>query len=132
MTTSVPQERPAKPALLRGWRKKCPNCGEGDVLFKYLKVHDTCPECGEDLSAQRADDGPAYVTILITGHIIAPLMLYIYWHFRPDPLFMALGFCLAFIAVSMFLLPRFKGMFIAMQWAKRMYGFGKQATPANK
>jgi uncharacterized protein (DUF983 family) len=27
------------------------------------------------------------------------------------------------VAVSLFLLPRFKGMIVAFQWARRMHGF---------
>ena len=66
--------RPLKPALLRGWRRCCPRCGKGALLYKYLKVHDRCDSCGQELHHQRADDGPAYLTILIVGHILAPLV----------------------------------------------------------
>ena len=37
---------------------------------------------------------------------------------------MALGFTVVFVALSLYLLPRLKGMFVALQWAKRMHGFG--------
>jgi len=37
---------------------------------------------------------------------------------------MALGFCAVFVALSLYLLPRFKGVFVGVQWAKRMGGFG--------
>ena len=36
----------------------------------YLKVADRCPVCGEDLSHQRADDAPAYLTMFVVGHFI--------------------------------------------------------------
>ncbi len=42
---------------------------------------------------------------------------------------MALGFSVVFLALALFLLPRVKGMFVAIQWAKRMHGFGKMHTP---
>lgn len=45
-----PQERLLKPALLKGWRRRCPNCGSGPLLKGYLKVRDTCPVCHEDLT----------------------------------------------------------------------------------
>ena len=41
--------RPLKPALLRGWRRCCPSCGKGALLYKYLKVHDSCDACGQEL-----------------------------------------------------------------------------------
>ncbi len=72
----APEDRPLKPALLRGWRRRCPNCGAGPMLRGYLKVRDSCPVCGEELHHHRADDGPAYLTILIVGHLLAPLLLF--------------------------------------------------------
>jgi len=93
------------------------------MLRAYLKVRDHCPNCGEELYHHRADDGPAYLTILLSGHIVAPLILFVYSEFRPDPLTMALTFCGIFTAVALVLLPRFKGMIVAIQWAKRMHGF---------
>ena len=64
-----------------------------------------------------------YITILISGHILAPLMLIIFEMYRPDPMVLAVGFILIFIAMALFLLPRIKGAFIGLQWAKRMHGF---------
>lgn len=117
-------ERPLRQALIRGWRCRCPNCGSGPMLKGYLKVRDTCPVCGLDLTPQRADDGPAYLAILIVGHIMAPLMLYIYTEFRPDPWVMATAFSVGCVALSLYMLPRLKGALVAFQWAKRMHGFG--------
>lgn len=94
------------------------------MLRDYLKVRESCPVCGEALHHQRADDGPAYLTILVVGHVLAPLMLSVYTAFQPDPLVMATGFCVAAVAMSLWLLPRMKGAMVALQWAKRMHGFG--------
>ncbi len=117
-------ERPAKAAMQRGWRRKCPNCGTGPMLRGYLTVRDTCPVCGEALHHHRADDGPAYLTILIVGHLMAPLLLYVFTTYRPDPLVLASVFSVGTVALSLYLLPRLKGAMVALQWAKRMHGFG--------
>ncbi|MDZ4065861.1 MAG: DUF983 domain-containing protein, partial [Tabrizicola sp.] len=82
-------ERQVKPALLRGWRRKCPNCGAGPMMRGYLQVRESCPVCGEELHHHRADDGPAYLTILIVGHLLAPILLYSFVRWRPDPMIMA-------------------------------------------
>ncbi|MDH3262388.1 MAG: DUF983 domain-containing protein [Paracoccaceae bacterium] len=111
-------------ALGRGWRLSCPNCGGGQILKGYLTVRDACPACGEALHHQRADDGPSYLTILIVGHLLAPLMLWTYITFRPEPLVLATIFVTGSVALSLFLLPRMKGIMVAFQWAKRMHGFG--------
>lgn len=117
-------ERPIGPALLRGWRRRCPNCGTGPLLRSYLKVHDSCPVCGEELHHQRADDGPAYLTILVVGHIVGPALLWSFVKWRPDPLVLVAVFSVATVALSLWLLPRIKGAFVALQWSRRMHGFG--------
>ena len=110
--------RPLKPALLRGWRRCCPSCGKGALLYKYLKVHDSCDACGQELHHHRADDGPAYLTILIVGHILAPLLHVVFVQFRPEPWIMALGFGVGSVALCLYLLPRIKGGVVAFQWAR--------------
>ena len=115
--------RLVKPALISGWNRKCPNCGSGPLMDGYLSIREECAVCSQELHHHRADDGPAYITILISGHILAPLMLIIFEMYRPDPIVLAVGFILIFIAMALFLLPRIKGAFIGLQWAKRMHGF---------
>ena len=66
---------PTSEAMLRGLRGRCPACNSGRMFRAYLKVSDHCPACGEDFSHQRADDFPAYIVIVIVGHIIVPLVL---------------------------------------------------------
>jgi uncharacterized protein (DUF983 family) len=87
-------------------------------------VRPTCPSCGEDLSHHRADDGPAYLTILIVGHLMAPLIMVAFVEFRPSPLVLASTFSAGCVALSLYLLPRLKGVIVGIQWAKRMHGFG--------
>ena len=61
-------ERPAGTAVLRGLRKLCPACGKGHLFDGYLRTADHCDVCGQKIAGHRADDGPAYLTILI-AHI---------------------------------------------------------------
>ena len=123
-TEGARTDRDTKAAVLAGWRRRCPNCGSGPMMRGFLTVRDRCAVCGEELHHHRADDGPAWATILLTGHLMAPLMLTIYSAFRPEPLVMAIGFSAAFTLLALFLLPRIKGMFVGFQWARRMHGFG--------
>ena len=125
-TLSV-DDRPTKPALLRGLRRRCPNCGEGAMFTGYLKVADTCPVCSEELYHHRADDGPAYLTILVVAHVLGFMMHIAFVHLRPDPLVMAVVLTIVCVALSLFLLPRLKGMIVGIQWARRMHGFGGAA-----
>jgi len=111
--------------MRRGFAKRCPNCGEGHLFEGYLKVRRICPSCGEELFHHRADDGPAYLTILIVGHIVALGMHFTWSAFRPDPLLFATLMTVAAVSLSLWLLPRFKGAIVGFQWARRMHGFGR-------
>ncbi|SLN28278.1 hypothetical protein ROA7023_00947 [Roseisalinus antarcticus] len=90
----------------------------------YLKVAESCPVCAEELSHHRADDGPAYLTILIVGHLMAPFIHIVFTRFRPEPMVMATIFTVTCVALSLYLLPRLKGLVVGIQWARRMHGFG--------
>lgn len=128
MTTDVlsqaAQDRPLKPALWRGWQRRCPACGKGAMFAGYLKVRPACPSCGEVFSHHRADDGPAYLTILIVGHLMAPLLMWAFVAYRPSPMTLSTIFIAGCVGLSLYLLPRLKGGLVALQWAKRMHGFG--------
>jgi len=118
-------ERPIWPAVMRGLSRRCPECGRGHLFEGYLKVTDHCPVCRADLHHHRADDGPAYLTILVVGHLMAPLLLFVFERFRPEPMVTATIFVVGSLALSLYLLPRLKGLIVAIQWAKRMHGFGR-------
>ena len=126
-------ERELKTALLRGWKRRCPACGEAPLMAGgFLNVRDQCPECATELHHHRADDGPAWATILITGKLTVPLMLLIYELWRPEAWQMALGLSVVFAGLALWMLPRIKGAFVGLQWAKRMYGFGAAGSLAGR
>lgn len=120
-------ERARWPAMLRGWRGKCPNCGSGPLLRSYLKVNDDCTVCRQEFHHHRADDGPAYMTILIVGHLMAPLLHVVFVQWRPEPLTLFTIFAVGCVGLSLYLLPRLKGAMIGFQWAKEMGGFARNA-----
>lgn len=111
-------------AIRKGWRGKCPRCGRGSLLKSYLKVEDTCTVCKQELHHHRADDGPAYLTILVVGHLMAPLLHIAFVTWRPDPLVLFTIFAVGCVALSLYLLPRLKGAIVGFQWARQMGGFG--------
>jgi uncharacterized protein (DUF983 family) len=127
LASEIENDRPTLPALMKGWRRKCPCCGKGDALHSYLKVNARCDSCDLDLSQARADDGPAYLTILIVGHLLAPLIHIVFVTWRPEPLVLFTIFTIGCVSLSLYLLPRLKGVVIAYQWAKRMYGFERNS-----
>ncbi len=125
MTDIQADDRPMGLAMRRGAMRRCPACGKGPLCEGYLTVRDHCRDCGEELHHQRADDGPAYLTILLVSHLGAPLLLWVFLTFQPSPISMLIGFSLGAIVLSLLLLPSIKGALIGAQWARRMHGFGK-------
>jgi uncharacterized protein (DUF983 family) len=113
------ETRSLNDGLRRGFFGHCPNCGEGRLFAGYLKVASTCEACGHELGRYRADDGPAYFTILIVGHlVVAPLLCFSFvWTW--NPILVVAITCSALLATVLLTLPRVKGAFIGAQWATR-------------
>lgn len=120
---------PAWPAMMRGLRRRCPNCGIGPSLEEYLKVRAACPHCGEKLGHIRADDGPAYITVLLVGHIVVPASLWAEqaWHppVVPHTFLAVVAACLLIWQ----LLPRVKGAMVGLMWALGLRGDEVQGDP---
>jgi len=65
---------PMTTAIGRGLLGRCPACGKSHLFNGFLRVASECRNCGAPLGLARADDAPPYFTILITGHIVVPLL----------------------------------------------------------
>jgi uncharacterized protein (DUF983 family) len=121
--TAAKPKRDVWQAIARGFRGRCPRCGEGRLFRAFLKVVDHCPACNENLSHHRADDLPAYLVIVIVGHIVVPLALWIETDYAP-PVALQLAIYLPLtLAASLALLQPVKGAVVGLQWAFRMHGF---------
>lgn len=111
-----------KPALLRGARRKCPRCGDGQIFRGYLKVAPECNSCQLDFTPQRADDGPAYIVVLVVAHLVG-VMLPLMFLVLDNPWIITGLLSVMTVALSLLMLPPIKGMFVSLQWVKAMYGF---------
>ncbi len=121
-TTARPS-RSVLQAMGRGWRGRCPNCGEGRLFRAYLKVVDRCAVCGTELFHQRADDAPPYFVTLITGHIVVPAALAVEVAFAPPIWVHALLWGPLTLGLALGLLQPVKGAIVGWQWAMYMHGF---------
>jgi uncharacterized protein (DUF983 family) len=125
---AVAEKRDAWTALKRGFRGRCPRCGDGKLFRAFLKVDNECSSCGLDFTPHRADDLPAYLVIVIVGHIVVPLALMIETNYSPPvALQLAIYLPVTFVA-SLALLQPVKGAVVGLQWALRMHGFDDSAS----
>jgi uncharacterized protein (DUF983 family) len=95
------------------------------MFSRFLKVADRCPACGEELFHQRADDFPAYLDILLVGHIVVPLALLVETEYAPAMWLQLAAWVPLTIGLSLGLLQPIKGAIIAMQWFGGMHGFAR-------
>ena len=110
-----PPARPRWRSIRRGFRMRCPGCGQGRLYRSYVKTHDRCPACGEELFHHRADDAPAYFTVLIVGHLVITGVLTAERTLAP-PIWMQMAVWLPMVlALALTFLPRIKGMLIGFQ-----------------
>lgn len=108
---------------LRAFLGRCPNCGRGPLYARYLKLVESCSACVEPLGHIRADDGPAWLTMLVVGHVLAPVLLTVVPDSRwPDWALMTVWLMVALL-LALAVLPRAKGLFVAIIW--RAQGAGR-------
>ncbi|QIP08132.1 DUF983 domain-containing protein [Bradyrhizobium symbiodeficiens] len=110
-------------AMWRGFRGKCPNCGEGHLFGRFLKVAGACDHCGEDLSHQRADDFPAYLVIVVVGHLVVPAILAVETAYAPAVWLQLAVWLPVTLFASLALLQPTKGAIVGLQWQIGMHGF---------
>jgi uncharacterized protein (DUF983 family) len=110
-------------AVWRGFTMRCPNCGSGHLFGRFLKVADHCGVCGEDYAPQRADDLPAYLVIVVVGHLVVPALLAIEIAYSPPPWLQLLIWLPVTLFSALALLQPTKGAVIALQWHMDMGEF---------
>ncbi len=112
-------KRDAWLAVKRGLRLACPACGRGRLMSGYLRQAEGCMHCGERTVDIRADDGHAWATILLVGHMVSPAFFVFATRDASEswPAFVAVAGLV--LVLSLALLPRMKGLFVGLIWASR-------------
>jgi uncharacterized protein (DUF983 family) len=124
--SAATEQRNVWTSMKRGFRGRCPRCGEGKLFRAFLKVDNNCSACGLDYTPHRADDLPAYLVIIIVGHIVVPGVLWIETNYSLS-VALQLSIYLPFTLIaSLLLLQPVKGAVVGVQWALRMHGFDEQ------
>ncbi|MDD1520593.1 DUF983 domain-containing protein [Bradyrhizobium sp. WBAH42] len=110
-------------AMWRGFSGKCPHCGEGHMFGRFLKVAEACDHCGEELFHQRADDFPAYLVMVVVGHLVVPAILAVETAYAPPEWLQLAVWLPVTLFASLALLQPTKGAIVGLQWQLGMHGF---------
>jgi uncharacterized protein (DUF983 family) len=105
--------------ILAGLACHCPQCGRGPLFAGYLKVHDRCAVCGQDLRAADSGDGPAVFIVLIVGAAVCFSALFAEVAFKPPIWLHMLIWPLLGAVLSLAALRPFKGVLVALQFHHR-------------
>lgn len=95
----------------------------------FLRLVATCRNCSAPLGRIKADDAPPYFTILITGHIVVPLMMYVDKASEPSTVTMAAIFLPMTLGLSLGLLRPIKGGIVGAMVTLNMLDRGSPMTP---
>ena len=107
-------------SLLRSFKKRCPRCGKGKLFSSYLKPNLSCSHCNEDLSIYRTDDFGSWLTIIMSGIIIIPLILTIEQTYAPPLWIQAVIWIPITLTLVLLLLPIAKGTCLTIMWIIKM------------
>lgn len=103
-------------ALVRGFCRYCPRCGEGRLFRAYLTPQKECAVCSLNVQELKADDGPAYITMGLVCLFIVPFFFIAQAMYEP-PLMLSLLISLPLtLLIVLGLLPLVKGAFMAALW----------------
>jgi uncharacterized protein (DUF983 family) len=101
----------------RGVALRCPNCGKGHLFTSFLTVSARCEVCGTDNTIYPSDDAPPYVTIVLVGHLVVPLILWMETAWAPAMRILFAIWLPTITVVTIALLPFVKGVIIGFAWA---------------
>lgn len=101
----------------RGLGLRCPECGQGRLFGRFLKVAEACETCGTDNTRYPSDDAPPYLTVVIVGHVILPLASLSYETWLPS-MWLNLGVWMVLaVLMTVAMLPFVKGAVVGFAWA---------------
>ncbi len=118
--------------LLRGLKGQCPRCGAAALFRKWLKPVDACPHCRQNWSVQQADDFPAYIGILVVGHLLAPVVITMIGTFGMSAWATLAIILPVAVAVLLIMLQPTKGAVIGFLWWRGIGAFRQERRPSEE
>lgn len=105
-------------ALRRGWKRRCPRCGEGPLFRRGIAFHKRCAAC--HLLYQR-DYGDTWMFMIITDRI--PILFgiaLVFFGFRANSYLTGAAFFLILSTALLATLPQRQGLALALDYLLRV------------
>lgn len=112
-------ERTIKETIGLGFAGRCPRCGQGRIFKGRLEIVDACPVCGLVLSEHDAGDGAVVPALLILGSVLVALAVWVEFKYEPALWVHIVLWGPIGTLLTLWLLPRLKGIGVALQHKHR-------------
>jgi uncharacterized protein (DUF983 family) len=107
-----------KTLIWRGWCRKCPECGQGDLYQRWLQLHEYCPVCGLQYLPNQGDlMGP--LMFLDRVLFLIPLIVVFYFGMWHPTLTLFLVSCGILTLLLVFTTPHRNGVSLAIDYLIR-------------
>ena len=104
--------------LARGWRRRCPRCGEGPLFRRRIEVHPRCEACG---LVYQPDPGDTLMFMMITDRIpiLFGVIAVYFLGFRSTDWMIICGFLALMIAPLVATIRQRQGLALALVYLSR-------------
>jgi uncharacterized protein (DUF983 family) len=117
-----------KTLIARGWRKRCPRCGEGQLFRRYNILHERCSNCGlQYLEDQGALFG--YLFLIDRALFVAPLIVMIFFRLYVPGAGWFYASCVVLVFALFYTLPQRSGVGVALHYFRRQHSVSGTGAP---
>ncbi len=110
---------PPVPAIVTGFRCRCPRCGQGKLFRGFLELAPSCDVCKLDYGFADAGDGPAVFVILVAGFLVTGGALITEILYQPPYWLQAVIWLPLTLVVPLLMLRPAKALLIALQYKNK-------------
>jgi uncharacterized protein (DUF983 family) len=104
-------------------RRRCPQCGEGELFAGFARLEKACQRCGLVFRREQgAQTGTMYLTAAVSEVFAAALILLFWWGFDWTPAVFVLVTAPLVLAFSVFFLPVAQALWVGVEYATDLEG----------
>jgi uncharacterized protein (DUF983 family) len=104
-------------AIRRGWSKRCPHCGSGEMFIRWNKPHRNCSVCGYLFER---DYGDVWWVLIVTDRIpIGIGIIFVFFGFRVTNWRLGVLFFGSLMVPLLLTIPRRYGLAFAITYLSR-------------